>query len=732
MRRIKFLSLLLSVSLGISGLSVTGYAAEFSSDTSVEEVMEFVDSSEEIFEEAPAEVADVYEFEETETFLVEENTEQLYADTERIPEPVSEEAEQLHAEADVFSDDAVSEKIFESSEELPEESEGSFAEKLTTGNMEISHEGIIQEGAVSPKQTDVILNEVWENGLIQCLETQMFPLEVAHLEIPAEQISDVLMLFLNRHPEYFWVSFDSCDVLDGVVVRLYMTADGLNASGTEAKLEAAVKEALSVIDPDMSELEKALALHDYLVLNAEYNYDGYLNYSLDDADYTAYGILVNKTGVCQGYSLAYQLLLERLGIPCVYVSSWQMNHGWNMVKIGGKWYHVDVTWDDPVWDTPGQVYHEHFMVSDAHISSMEKPHVGWTSDYKATSTKYDKGAFWENVVSGMWYNNGYWYFIQEEYLNGYQCVGSVKKQKSTDKSATVLKTVNDTWPAVSGGGYWIGNFSRLVLKNGKLFYNTPTEIKQMNLDGSNCITAAAPKLKNQYIYGLTYTDGKFWYVPSAEPFSDGKKKKYEITIAGASGSSSSSKIKSAKPGGVKVTSAAYNKLKISWNKVDSATGYEIYRKESGKWKKIGTAGASATSYVQKSTKAHPILTGTTYSYKVRAYRTANKKTTYSQYSSIVKGKTKLTKPTWKSISKVSKGIKLQWKKVTGASGYEVQRYENGKWVTKKTVTKAKTVTYTDKKVKKNKTYKYRIRAYRTVNGKKVYSAVSAVKSKKYK
>lgn len=72
----------------------------------------------------------------------------------------------------------------------------------------------------------------------------------------------------------------------------------------------------------------------------------------------------------------------------------------------------------------------------------------------------------------------------------------------------------------------------------------------------------------------------------------------------------------------------------------------------------------------------------------------------------------------------SKGVKLAWKKVTGAKGYKV--YRDGKLIT--TIKKAKTVTYTDKKATKNgKKYYIRVRAYKKVGKKKYYSAWSTAK-----
>lgn len=179
----------------------------------------------------------------------------------------------------------------------------------------------------------------------------------------------------------------------------------------------------------------------------------------------------------------------------------------------------------------------------------------------------------------------------------------------------------------------------------------------------------------------------------------------------------------------KVTSAAYNKHKITWSKVTGATGYIVYQKVGNKWVEIKRT--KGTSYVNTHSGKHPVLTGTTTTYTVKAYRTSGKKNIYSSYSKTgIKGKSALSKPAISKLSKMSKGLKLQWKAVSGASGYIIQRYDSGKWVTKKTITSAKTLTYTDTSAKKGKTYKYRIAAYRTVNKKKVLSTYSATKSGK--
>ena len=100
---------------------------------------------------------------------------------------------------------------------------------------------------------------------------------------------------------------------------------------------------------------RALWLHDWLIMNADYDY----NYEYYYPD----GVLLHGTGVCQSYALAYDMLLKMIGIETVYITGYAGggDHGWNLVKLDGEWYHVDCTWDDP---SPGSENHDYFCVPD--------------------------------------------------------------------------------------------------------------------------------------------------------------------------------------------------------------------------------------------------------------------------------------------------------------------------------------------------------------------------------
>ncbi|MCC8192632.1 MAG: fibronectin type III domain-containing protein [Ruminococcus sp.] len=168
-------------------------------------------------------------------------------------------------------------------------------------------------------------------------------------------------------------------------------------------------------------------------------------------------------------------------------------------------------------------------------------------------------------------------------------------------------------------------------------------------------------------------------------------------------------------------------VRINWNKVAGATGYRIYRYNSTtkKWVKITTIkNGSTTTYRNSGLSA-----GTTYKYKVKAYYKINGVNYWGSASSAITTSTKPSTAKFTTASKTTTAICLNWKKVTGASGYQIQKYNSStkKWSTVKTITSGSTLTYRISGLKKGTVYKYRIRAYRTVNGEKLSGAWSATK-----
>ena len=129
-----------------------------------------------------------------------------------------------------------------------------------------------------------------------------------------------------------------------------MVEVGLDAVTAQEKVDAIVA---YYINDGMSDYDKALVLHDYLITFA--------NYDTEAADrYQPEGVLLHGGGVCQSYTLAYQMLLNAVGITNDTETG--TDHIWNMVQFGGKWYHIDCTWDDPIGG--GDENHDFFCVTD--------------------------------------------------------------------------------------------------------------------------------------------------------------------------------------------------------------------------------------------------------------------------------------------------------------------------------------------------------------------------------
>lgn len=180
---------------------------------------------------------------------------------------------------------------------------------------------------------------------------------------------------------------------------------------------------------------------------------------------------------------------------------------------------------------------------------------------------------------------------------------------------------------------------------------------------------------------------------------------------------------------VKAASYSYTSIRISWGKVDGASGYDIYRStsKSGKYSKIAAISDGKTvKYTDKK-----LTTGNTYYYKLRAYYTSGKTKTSSSYSNISSAKVIPAAPQISSVSSANYNtLKIKWDKVSGADGYVLycSTSENGKYEKVASINDSKTLSYTNKKLTTGKKYYYKVRAYRSVGKSKVYGAYSEVKA----
>lgn len=223
-------------------------------------------------------------------------------------------------------------------------------------------------------------------------------------QLTEPQFSDLYDAILREDPWLFYV--EGCTYhanRNGMVVDMIPrnTYDKATVQSMREELNQSMQAALSCIDPNMTATEKVVQVHNYLALTCAYDYENYQAGSIPRNSYTAYGALVGRKAVCQGYSLAFELLMQQLGIPCAIVESDSMNHAWNAVQLDGAWYHVDVTWDDSAPDQPGRYSADMLLTSDMKAGNSKNQHKDWTHlPSPAYSTLLDN-MDWKQFISQM-------------------------------------------------------------------------------------------------------------------------------------------------------------------------------------------------------------------------------------------------------------------------------------------------------------------------------------------
>ncbi len=322
------------------------------------------------------------------------------------------------------------------------------------------------------------------------------------------QLRNIFSGILNEHPDLYFVGKKyTYGHTDQSIVKVVFT---YNDSLNDEDFQLGVDKALAVVDEGMSPLEKAIVLHDYLAVNCAYDKERLANGTIPNTSYNAYGVLVDRTAVCEGYALAYKYLLSRVGIDCYMVTSMTMNHAWNLVKLGEAYYQVDITWDDPTWDLTGRACHTFMLRSDDAFETMESKHENWSVtegsyivDYKAADTQYDN-AFWIDSKAPLVLAEGGCYYVSSD--------RKIKKASLAALSEAGEEICDvGIWEIWDGSGTWQGAYSGLFLNGDRLYYNDPASIYSISLDGSDKRTEFTADTSEGYIYGTACYQGKVWY-----------------------------------------------------------------------------------------------------------------------------------------------------------------------------------------------------------------------------
>lgn len=172
-----------------------------------------------------------------------------------------------------------------------------------------------------------------------------------------QRIFEIYQLVHFDYPEFFWMTGWGMMTTYRWPDRVYTIFEpeyghvGEEKERMRAEIEAVVEAFLATVEPNATEFERVLAVYEYIILTTTYN--------LQAPDHqNIYSVFVNRESVCAGFSRAAQLLLERLGVFVTYVigeayipgfTAYPMAHAWNLVRVDGEYYYLDVTWGSPTF-----------------------------------------------------------------------------------------------------------------------------------------------------------------------------------------------------------------------------------------------------------------------------------------------------------------------------------------------------------------------------------------------
>lgn len=294
--------------------------------------------------------------------------------------------------------------------------------------------------------------------------------------------------------------------------------------------------------------------------------------------------------------------------------------------------------------------------------------------------------------------------IYDGYINltkTFNIVPDTVKNMQISKAGT--NTVDLSWSPVSGAdGYTVQ-----ILKNGKWvsvgnFVGTSAQISGLLPGSVNYVHVAAYASSN----GKTYIGNYNAAV------------KIETTVGAIN---------------PRVSAYANNFVTLTWNKQTAANGYEVFKYDTSSKKYV--LYKNITNPNTNTCKVTGLASNKKYYFKVRAYQIDDSEKTYAPFGAVVSQYTSIAKPKLNSAKSTSKKkIKASWSKVGGASGYQVMwsTYKNFSKNYKTKSVKAKYSSKTVTTAQSKKTYYVRVRAYKTINGKKVYSQWSSTKKVKTK
>lgn len=395
-----------------------------------------------------------------------------------------------------------------------------------------------------------------ENAMYTLFRNYGESVDIRSCNLTIDEATTAFINVINSHPELYYVSngfkykkTSSEKVSTFIAVYLF---DKDQCKEKNELWDSAVSDYMSGVQSEWCELEKLLYLNNYITKNCMYDPNVYNKTQMNPNSRSAYGCLVDHVAVCQGYALATNYLCHKMGVESCVVTSDDLNHAWNLVKVDGKVYQLDVTWDDPTPDIIGRASHNYFLKSNNVFATFENHKINDDIDWAcergwdwsaATSTKYDS-YIWDSIETGMIYMGDHiWYASTNSGLDSIKCDTS-SQTMSVERNIKRRDEYNGYWKLWDNQySHYLTNYSGLGVSYGKIYFSGSDKLYRLNSATGECSVVyelTADEKKLGYIYGLNISNNVISYCITTNPrnsyesqsvksFPDGYFEEYDIT-----------------------------------------------------------------------------------------------------------------------------------------------------------------------------------------------------------
>lgn len=363
-------------------------------------------------------------------------------------------------------------------------------ELLTNGGMPEN----LAHSVITLSSTDLSGAKRAMKNAIENVETKC---DVSAYGIKTDQAGGLFAEIVNSTPEFFYISSGikfSYNKTTGIVSEITFEYTMTKSEITQAKkyFSEQVEAIISKKPTDITkEVDIALWFHDYICLNFAYDAD------LKVSD--VYNFLKGGKGICQAYVLLYMELMTRMGISCSYVTSTQMKHIWNTVNIDAQWYHVDLTWDDALPDTPGRARHDTFLCSDSALKKVGHAD-GWSAPAGCISTRFDSESL-DVIDTAFARIDGKWYAADRQ-------SGEICEFDLVGMSRQSVYFVDRLWRVngSSNDAFYKDRYLSICAIDGKLCFSDPDAVYCLDISTKIAVKLAS-HTGNGCIYTLVSNDG---------------------------------------------------------------------------------------------------------------------------------------------------------------------------------------------------------------------------------